>query len=486
MIHNHTLKEVRRYDIFKLIVTIILLLLLLFFSLSGLGNKTTTVNAPTVTAPKVAWAAPVINAPGGELKPGKLTLTGTGQPGEMLEVLVNGVSAGKVKVGADGKWSLDVDLPKAGDYKLESRLLNADGSVAVASAPISVKIPEPKVAWALPEINLPKIDLKPGKFTFDGIGQPGEMIEVLVNGISAGMAKVGADGKWSLDVDLPEAGDYKLESRLLNADGSVAVAGEPVNFTIPELNAGWAAPVINAPGGELKPGKLTLTGTGQPGEMLEVLVNGVSAGKVKVGADGKWSLDVDLPKAGDYKLECRLLGADGSVAIAGKPLSVTVGGAKAEAPAPVSGTVTIIFPADKADLLVGKLTVIGTSAPGATVKVLDGAAVLGEATAADNGEWQYVLTPTVGVHQYGAKPAADDAATPVAVTATVIEVGNPYSCASNPGINRGDNYIVGTCDTFGTISQLTGVDAQTLIAANPQIENPDLIYPGDTIIVPAK
>jgi molybdate transport system substrate-binding protein len=48
----------------------------------------------------------------------------------------------------------------------------------------------------------------------------------------------------------------------------------------------------------------------------------------------------------------------------------------------------------------------------------------------------------------------------------------------------GMDYTVQPGDTMFIIAQRLGIDLDALIAANPQIENPDLIYPGQVINVP--
>ncbi|WP_345776297.1 LysM domain-containing protein [Luteimonas salinisoli] len=50
--------------------------------------------------------------------------------------------------------------------------------------------------------------------------------------------------------------------------------------------------------------------------------------------------------------------------------------------------------------------------------------------------------------------------------------------------NPGQTHVVERGDTLYGIARQYGVPPQELIAANPQIANPDLIYPGDTVHVP--
>ncbi len=54
-----------------------------------------------------------------------------------------------------------------------------------------------------------------------------------------------------------------------------------------------------------------------------------------------------------------------------------------------------------------------------------------------------------------------------------------------PTANEGQTHTVVHGDTLSEIAGKNGVSLSALIAANPQIKNPDLIYPGDKVSVPA-
>ena len=60
------------------------------------------------------------------------------------------------------------------------------------------------------------------------------------------------------------------------------------------------------------------------------------------------------------------------------------------------------------------------------------------------------------------------------------------NCNLNPGIDRGSTYVVGLCDWLAKIATKLGVSYQALLAANPQIEDPNLIYPGQILNVPPR
>ena len=59
-------------------------------------------------------------------------------------------------------------------------------------------------------------------------------------------------------------------------------------------------------------------------------------------------------------------------------------------------------------------------------------------------------------------------------------------CSTQPGVDLGDTYIVGICDWFSKIANTLGIDYHILLAANPQIANPELIYPSQILTLPPR
>jgi tyrosinase len=56
-----------------------------------------------------------------------------------------------------------------------------------------------------------------------------------------------------------------------------------------------------------------------------------------------------------------------------------------------------------------------------------------------------------------------------------------FSPAVNAQSTCGDTYVVRAGDTMRKIAQACGITLQTLIAANPEVTNPNLIYPGQVL-----
>jgi spore coat assembly protein SafA len=75
----------------------------------------------------------------------------------------------------------------------------------------------------------------------------------------------------------------------------------------------------------------------------------------------------------------------------------------------------------------------------------------------------------------------------LAMTNAVIQSGSNASDVSSryqPSANEVQTHTVERGDTLSEIAEKNGVSLSALIAANPQIKNPDLIYPGEKISIP--
>lgn len=267
---------------------------------------------------------------------------------------------------------------------------------------------------------------------------------------------------------------------------------------------------ISSSGLRTSDGELELSGTGLAGFEVQVVVDGQVLGVTEVGEDGAWSLEVTFVKPGEQTLTVQTLSrgyvvgesAPVPVSVAGvtetaqastsptteaEPAEPTSEGDEEEAPASTT-SVTIapelLFPTDGADVLTGQLTLIGPGQPGAGVEILDNSVVLGTTEVDVDGEWRFTFEPQAGDYRFAVRSVGDTTTPDRFVEIRVTSDANSIDCFSNPGIDRGEVFVVGTCDTLEDISKLKGVSLEDLEAANSQLEDPDMLYPGDFVTIP--
>ena len=127
-------------------------------------------------------------------------------------------------------------------------------------------------------------------------------------------------------------------------------------------------PSLNLPEGGLGlvDGVIALSGRGEPGTEVQVLVDDQIVGVTEVGSGGSWSLETTVVEAGDHQLVVQTLDVEGTVMSESEPVSVSV-----TAPQVTATTPEFIFPIDGADLLIGPLTLVGYGQAGTEVEVVD-------------------------------------------------------------------------------------------------------------------
>ncbi len=247
-------------------------------------------------------------------------------------------------------------------------------TAATVQAPTAVIETVPATPLVAPQILGTQEQIVAGPYTIQGSGTPGSTVAVLVNGVSAGIALVGADGNWSLPTEL-SAGSAELVAQTLDASGAVAAEADPVNLSVAEA---VAVPLIVRTFDVPRAGPSTVQGSGTPGSTVRVTLNGAEVGTTTVGADGSWSLPIDLPP-GEVTLEAAAVDAAGEVLAGGEPLQLSVIDDPAIAAPTLDGPT--------GPLLGGLNTLSGKGAPGTTIEVLIDGSPVGTAVVGDDGIW---------------------------------------------------------------------------------------------------
>ncbi len=321
---------------------------------------------------------------------------------------------------------------------------------------------------------LPGSEINPGAMTMIGSGEPNSNVKISVDGSVVGAAPVDGNGRWSFTVVLDTPGTHILNMQTVDSGGAAASASVPATLSVAAPTVAINSPTVQF---SLSDGRLVLTGSSQPDSEVQVVVDGAVASTAHAGADGGWTSAITLTP-GQHDLSVRAIDAVGGVLSESEPVTLVL--------AP-----TIISPTERAELPKGPLTLTGAGEPGTEIEVLDKGEVIGQAQVGANGGWSFALTPTEGAHEFSVRPAGNAVATSniihvVVGSSPTVAAATPTgaTCTGGPGIQIGQSYLVGPCDTLTFISKRTGISLQALLAANPQIKNPDLILIGQTIRLP--
>ncbi|WP_344797514.1 Ig-like domain-containing protein [Frondihabitans peucedani] len=268
------------------------------------GNNTTTakvtLNPGASNVRDLVVATPV---DGGTVPStgGRITVTGTGQPGSDVSITAsNGRLAGTGKVAADGTFSFPAVFNSV-FYNATVKQVAPTGQTQSKSIGFTVV--------ASDGVNLPFSVTSPTTngtvrstnkmITVTGNGKAGAAVKITAaNGRIAGQGVVGADGRYSFPAEF-QALPYTATVTMTPAMGAAenititnftVVANEGVN-----LPFRVTAPVTNGTASSTNK-MVTFTGEGKAGATIRIIAasNGRMAGQGVVGADGRFSVQAEF------------------------------------------------------------------------------------------------------------------------------------------------------------------------------------------------
>lgn len=133
------------------------------------------------------------------------------------------------------------------------------------------------------------VPLKAGIVTFEGSGPKGRKVEIVENGRVIAEGWCNDHGRWKANGKVLGDGESAVFVRAVDGLQSRSWVYKLVGHAEPTL-------AISNPqdDDDIKSGKLTVSGTGKPGDEVLLVYNGRAIQKVTVGNDGKWSTPVNV------------------------------------------------------------------------------------------------------------------------------------------------------------------------------------------------
>jgi hypothetical protein len=313
-----------------------------------------TPGAATVTV--AAPAGSVVVAPGTAA-----ALSGEAPPGSTVSVTEGGEALATATATAEGIWVVTIPALPPGTHELTVTAAAPDGTPAGEPVAAAVTV-GPGVIGAdrfLSTLPAGPVRVAAGLAALlKGEAGPSAQVRLVRDGIELSRTEAGPDGKWALTSPALPAGEYQVRLELLAPDGTVAATSDPIALT-----------VAGAPGGE--------PGSG-PTQVPEPAVTGAEPTQVPAGGG--------------------VIAAGGPTPATADATPAEVGSATPAAPLPAepATTVNLVLPVLTTRLpaiVAGALpSLVGTSAPNATVLLYDGDTVIAAAVADANGNWSF-LTP---------------------------------------------------------------------------------------------
>ncbi len=438
------------------------------------------------------------------------TISGTGEPGSLVN-LYDGIQLLTViLVDSSGTWSYTVP----GNQVLNDRThqftvsaTDAAGNVITSPTVVSVTVDTqppgaPVILAATDDVGNAPIDLPTGSRSNDtlpelkGTGTDGSKITLYDGATPIGSTTVLPGGTWSIQLDQPlSEGTHNLSAIATDVAGNASNAG---TFTLTIDTTPPAAPVISSAEGligtnlqTLSNGSSTkslnpeLSGTGEPGAKITIYDNGGSIGTVTVQPDGTWTFTPTSLADGPHKFTATATDVAGNTGILSASFTLTVDNTPPAQPAapiitddvaPVTGVVTNGNTNDTTP------TFSGTGNVGDLITVyLNGTPPLqGTTTVGADGTWSFTPPAPVTPGTYQVTLTATDPAGNVSQPSTAITL-NIDTTPSAPPVIIAANDNVG--DIMGDLAPNAVTDDTTPTIRGTGV-NGDIItlYNGGTVI----
>ncbi|CAH5677806.1 BapA/Bap/LapF family large adhesin [Enterobacter cloacae] len=367
------------------------------------------------------------------------TISGTGQAGSTIHILNNGTQIGTAIVDGAGSWSFTPTTPlDDGSYSLRVYATDVAGNASANSSVFAFTVDTaapgvPVVTTVIDDVAPTTGTLTSGSITndarptFNGTGDVGSTVHVIVDGNEIGTAVVNAQGGWTFTpgTDLPE-GPLVITFNATDAAGNAGTATAPFNLTVdtgvpsaPVIStAADNAGSVQAPltsGQSTDDTTPTLNGTATANATVTIYENGQPVGTVLADGTGAWSFTPSAPLvAGSHTWTATVTDAAGNISPASPGFTLIVDTTAPTAPVIGQaiddvGTITgPITSGQTTDDTVPRL--VGTSEPFATVNIYEGTTLVGTGTADGSGSWSILLNTTLTQDTHSFTAQATDAA----------------------------------------------------------------------------
>ncbi|MEW4955125.1 Ig-like domain-containing protein, partial [Enterobacter cloacae subsp. cloacae] len=437
-----------------------------------------------------------------------------GAVGSTIHILNNGVEIGTAPVDSNGNWSFTPN-PALGDgsYNIRINASDAAGNVS-ANSPVFVFTVDtagpsaPVVTSVIDDVGPVTGTLTSGnstndtKPTFNGTGEVGSTVHIIVDGSEIGTAVVNAQGNWTFTpgTALTE-GPHAITFNATDAAGNTGSTSAPINLTV-DTSAPTAPSILTASDNvgsvqtPLSSGQSTddttptLSGTAAANATITVYQDGQQVGTAQADGSGAWSFTPSTALAnGSHTWSVTATDAAGNVSPASPDFTLVVDTTAPNAPVisqAVDDVGTITGPVSSGqstDDTIPRL--VGTSEPFATVNIYEGTTLVGTGTADASGNWSILLTTTLATGPHSFTAQATDAAgntsapsatfnltidtTPPAqpvLSSIVDDVGNAATPVANGGLtNDAQPTLTGTAEAGATVKIFdNGVQIGSVVA----------------------
>ncbi len=411
-----------------------------------------------------------------------LTLTGTAVANSTVKVFDGATLLGSVSADGTGAWSYTTVALANGAHSLTATATDSAGNNSAASAALSVTIDTTApVAPSIASFSTDSGTVGDGitndnTLTLTGTAEANSTVKVFDGATLLGSAIASGTGAWTYTTAALANGAHSLTATATDAAGNNGTASAALSVTVdttapvaPSI-ASFSTDSGTVGDGITNDNTLTLTGTAEANSTVKVFDGATLLGSVSASGTGTWTYTTAALANGAHSLTATATDAAGNTGTASAALSVTV-----DTTAPIAPSIAS-FSTDSGTVGDGitndnTLTLTGTAEANSTVKVFDGATLLGSVTASGTGAWTYTTAALAnGAHSLTATAtdAAGNTGTASTALGVTIDTTAPTtpSITSNAIVNLNDVALTGTAEANSTVKVFDGATLLGSTTAN--------------------
>lgn len=309
------------------------------------------------------------------------------------------------------------------------------------------------------------------------------------------------DGVWQVEVDFDAIGAFSLIATAIMAD-QTAVRSSPLPVTVAVPPDTRVEPTIDSLSSAEYPVNtvVTLSGTGTPVSRFAVLINSEIFDVIETDLDGRWTYDAQFADKGLYRVRVQSLDAETRTQspaivfeVTDQPIRRATERASSEPTAIVTPTMRSSQPSGR--FSGGTVDIDGIANPLYALEIVVNNDVAEWIQPSISGMWQHRLafelpdTYTVYVR------SVDDDGTIIAnssfVSLMLLDTATPESSDACAQYAPGEflperQYRVAPCETLSSIASRTGYSVEVLREYNVDVENPINLQPGQILNLPSR
>jgi hypothetical protein len=219
-----------------------------------------------------------------------VVISGISEPEARVNLFVNGAQASTTLADSHGRFSAQLVLEEGLNFITAAAFDQFNNGPSVPSAPVQVTLdttsPGAPELWEIPS------PISSNHITIQGYAEENAMVEISLNGQSAGFCQVNSEGSFSKEVELVQ-GENFIMARATDFLGNGPGPWSNLERIIVDSTAPFS-PLINAIPPVVTTEHLEVSGTTEPNAMVEIYVNNLLRGRVKADNEGSFTATVRI------------------------------------------------------------------------------------------------------------------------------------------------------------------------------------------------